>query len=179
MKPIPLAPSGEGVSRQAAAPVFERVGIVGLGPAGRALGLAIRRTWPSALVVGVDANDALERAMREHAIDVGGADLMMLNGVDLIVLGGRAEDSAATLEALEEASLGPAVVTATCGESPALVDAARRLPARFTFVAGLSAADGVWRLQEVPSDLRTETTERLRAFVAALGAQPPAGAQSG
>lgn len=191
MKTIPLSPAGESASRQTAAPPFARVGVVGLGRMGGALGLAIRRAWPSALVVGVDANDALERAMRWHAIDVGGSDLVMLRDVELIVLTGSAEQDADVLAALADCVPGPAVVTATCG-APEVADAARALPPGLTFVEGelVEAAtdrDAAfpedsgwpagrdWRLAAAAaSDDRASVAavERLRAFVTALGVIP-------
>jgi prephenate dehydrogenase len=189
VKSIPLTPSGERGSPHTTTPVFARIGIVGLGRTGGSVGLAIRRAWPSALVVGVDANDALERAIRSHAIDVGGSDLVMLNGVDLIVLTGTAEQSAEVLAALDQCVPGPVVVTATCG-APVVADAARALPPRLTFVAGdlveaghsqggaVSAdpgwlADREWRLLPAPDDPAAAiAVARLRAFVAALGADP-------
>ncbi|HXS30393.1 MAG TPA: hypothetical protein VN755_06125, partial [Steroidobacteraceae bacterium] len=51
-------------------PVFQRVGVIGLGLIGGSIALAARDVWPSALVIGVDRKDVLERAMVRHAIDV-------------------------------------------------------------------------------------------------------------
>ena len=51
-------------------PVFERVAIVGLGLIGGSLALAARKAWPAGLVIGVDRNEVLEKAMVRHAVDV-------------------------------------------------------------------------------------------------------------
>ena len=190
MKSIPLIPSGAAGPLHSTPAVFARIGIVGLGATGGAVGLAVRRAWPSALVVGVDGNDALERAMRWRAVDVGGNDLMMLSDVELIVLTGTAEQSAEVLAALDEYVPAAAVVTVTCGAQSAVTDAARALPPRLTFVAGeMPVPDpppgaGVfadhgwltgreWRLLPAPGDPGSAAAvERLRAFVAGLGAEP-------
>ena len=50
-----------------APPVFERIAIVGLGLVGGSIALAARQAWPASLVIGVDRNDVLERAMIRHA----------------------------------------------------------------------------------------------------------------
>src|SRR6266851_4651297 len=55
---------------EAQAPIFARIGIVGLGLIGGSIALAARQIWPSSLVIGVDNKDVLETAMRLHAIDV-------------------------------------------------------------------------------------------------------------
>lgn len=170
--------------------MFARIGIVGLGASGRAIGLAIRRAWPSSLVVGVDGNDALERAMRWHAVDVGGDDLTMLKEADLIVLAGSVEKSTEVLTVLQEYVPGAAIVTATCGDAREVIDAARALPSRLTFVAGLLAAsEGApgepaftdagglavrrWRLVLAPGETADPiAAERLRQFVAGLNVGP-------
>jgi len=190
VKSIPLTPSSQHSPRGSTPPVFERIGIVGLGPSGAAIGLAIRHAWPSALVIGVDGNDALDRAMRWHAVDVGGDDLVMLREADLIVLTGSAEQSIEVLTALQEYVPGAAVVTTTCGDAPGVIEAARALPPQLTFVAsGLAAmehasrepssgdagwlAGRVWRLVSAPGETGgAAAVERLRAFATGLGAEP-------
>ena len=67
-------------------PLFPRIGIVGFGLIGGSLALAARQLWPSSLVIAVDRKDVLETAMRLHAVDVGGDDLVMVADADLIVL---------------------------------------------------------------------------------------------
>lgn len=179
----PVRPDSAG----GAPPVFHRIGIVGLDASGRAIGLAIRRTWPSTLVIGVDGHDALERAMRWHAVDVGGDDLTMLKEADLIVLTGSVEQSVEVLTALPEYVPGAAIVTATCGDTHAVIEAAGALPPRMSFAGGLrgasedssdrpTAADETsrvarepWRVVTGPGDTPDPiAAERLRQFVAGL-----------
>jgi len=50
-------------------PGFQRIAIVGIGAVGGSLAMALRQAWPGALVIGVDASDVIEAAMRLHAID--------------------------------------------------------------------------------------------------------------
>ena len=81
-----------------ARPVFERVGIIGLGLIGGSLALAARRAWPKALVIGVDDTVVLEEAMRRHLIDVAADDPVVLAGADLIVLAAPVEQNVALLD---------------------------------------------------------------------------------
>jgi prephenate dehydrogenase len=50
-------------------PIFHKIGVVGLGLIGGSIALAARALWPTALVIGVDRKDVLEKAMVLHAID--------------------------------------------------------------------------------------------------------------
>jgi prephenate dehydrogenase len=168
-------------------PVFEKVGIVGLGLIGGSIALASRQIWPSSLVVGVDRKDVLETAMRLHAIDVAADDMVVLAEVDLVVLAAPVRQNIALLEQLDEYVRQPAVVTDTSSTKRAIVDAARALPPRFTFVGGHplgGAAKG--GLEHARPDLFTgrpwlltpatdrsgDAIEKLFAFVTALGAEP-------
>src|SRR6202521_3444977 len=67
-------------------PLFEKIGIVGLGLIGGSIALAARQPWPAALVIGVDNKDVLEMAMRLHAIDVAADDLIVLAEADVLIL---------------------------------------------------------------------------------------------
>ncbi len=67
-------------------PIFQRVGIVGLGLIGGSIALAARQIWPAGLVIGVDRKDVLERAMVLHAIDVAADDPVVLAEADLVIL---------------------------------------------------------------------------------------------
>jgi hypothetical protein len=58
-------------------PIFEKIGIVGLGLIGGSIALAARELWPTSLVIAVDNKDVLETAMRLHAIDVAADDLIV------------------------------------------------------------------------------------------------------
>ena len=52
-----------GLDASLSPPVFERIGIVGLGLIGGSIALAARQAWPSGLVIGVDTNEVLEQAV--------------------------------------------------------------------------------------------------------------------
>src|SRR5712671_3184944 len=117
-------------------PVFDKIGIVGLGLIGGSIALASREIWPSSLVVGVDCKDVLETAMRLHAIDVAADDLVVLAEVDLVILAAPVRQNIALLEQLDAHVRQPAVVTDTSSTKRAIVEAARALPPRFRFVGG-------------------------------------------
>src|SRR6266851_5472230 len=117
-------------------PLFARIGIVGLGLIGGSIALAARQIWPSSLVIGVDNKDVLEMAMRLHAIDVAADDLIVLAEADVVILAAPAQQNIALLGDLGDNVRQPAIVTDTSGTKRAIVDAARGLPARFTFVGG-------------------------------------------
>jgi prephenate dehydrogenase len=176
-----------GRRRDAQPPVFDKIGIVGLGLIGGSIALASREIWPSSLVVGVDCKDVLETAMRLHAIDVAADDLVVLAEVDLVILAAPVRQNIDLLEQLDDNVRQPAVVTDTSSTKRAIVDAARRLPPRFTFIGGHplgGAAKGgleharpdlfagrPWLLTPA-SDASGEAIEKLFAFVTALGAEP-------
>src|SRR5262245_27438844 len=122
--------------REGQPPVFEKIGIVGLGLIGGSIALAARELWPSSLVIAVDNKDVLETAMRLHAIDVAADDLIVLAEADLVVLAAPARQNIALLEDLDENVRLPAVVTDTSSTKREIVAAARALPPRFTFVGG-------------------------------------------
>lgn len=170
-----------------AAPIFEKIGIVGLGLMGGSLALAAREAWPKGLVIGVDEKDVLERAMVRHAIDVGADDLVVISEADLIVLAAPVDQNISLLGRLDEFVSGSAVVTDMSGTKRAIAAAARSLPPRFTFVgshplAG-AAVGGIefarpdlfkgrpW-LFSPRDDSGGDALERLFAFASALGALP-------
>ena len=168
-------------------PVFGKIGIVGLGLIGGSIALAARQTWPSSLVIGVDDKDVLETAMRLHAIDVAADDLVVLAEADLVILAAPVRQNIALLERLDEYVAQPAVVTDAGSTKRAIVDAAKVLPARFTFVGGHplgGAAKGgleharpdlfagrPW-LFTPTGDSTGDAVEKLSAFVRAIGAHP-------
>src|SRR5204862_6799284 len=92
-------------------PIFQTIGIVGLGLIGGSIALAARELWPTSLVIAVDNKDVLEIAMRLHAIDVAADDLIVLAEADLVVLAAPARQNIALLEALDENVRGSAVIT--------------------------------------------------------------------
>ena len=168
-------------------PVFEKVAIVGLGLIGGSLALAVRETWPGGLVIGVDDKPVLERAMLRHAIDVAADDPVVMAEADLVVLAAPVRTNLALLAELEEHVPGAAVVTDVGSTKRDVVEAARALPARLTFIGGhpLGGAprsgidharpdlfrDRPWLF--TPSDDRHgDTVEKLRRFVTGFGAVP-------
>jgi prephenate dehydrogenase len=154
---------------------------------GGSIALAAREIWPKALVIGVDAKDVLETAMRLHAIDVAADDLIVLAEADVVILAAPVRENIAILADLDANVRTPAVVTDTGSTKRAVVDAARFLPARFTFVGGHplggAAAGGLeharpdlfagrpWLLTPA-SDAGGRAVEQLSAFARALGADP-------
>jgi prephenate dehydrogenase len=168
-------------------PIFARVAVVGLGLIGGSIALATRRRWPSALVIGVDRAGVLEQAMRLHAIDVAAEDLMILSEADLVVLAAPVRQNVELIGALPDAVRGEATVTDVGSTKRAIVEAARSLPARLPFVGGHplagAARSGIefarpdlvegrpWLLTP-DGGASAQATERLAAFVEALGATP-------
>ena len=184
--PVIRAPRAEG-----APPIFERIGIVGLGLIGGSVALAARQLWPASLVIAVDRKDVLETAMRLHAIDVAADDLVVLAEADLVVLAAPVKQNIALLAGLDDHVRVPAVVTDTGSTKRDIVGAARSLPPRFTFIGGhplAGAAKGgldharpdlfagrPWLLTPAgrpsghPED---DAIEKLSSFIRALGAEP-------
>jgi len=168
-------------------PVFEKIAIVGLGLIGGSIALAARQVWPTGLVIGVDANEVLEKAMVRHAIDVAADDLVIAAEADLIVLAAPVRQNIAVLEQVAAAVRGGAIVTDVGSTKRAIVDAARRLPGRLTFVGGhpLGGAPRAG-IEHARADLFAgrpwlftpaddavgAAVDRLAAFATALGAQP-------
>lgn len=117
-------------------PLFAKIGIVGLGLIGGSVALACRERWPTSLVIGVDRNDVLEQAMVRHAVDVGADDLGMLAEADLVVLAAPVDANVSLVGTLADAVRGEAVVTDVGSTKRDIVEAARVLPPRLTFVGG-------------------------------------------
>ncbi len=181
----PGAPGSTSASTEA--PVFEKVAIVGLGLIGGSIALAARQIWPTGLVIGVDNKAVLERAMVRHAIDVAADDPVVLAGADLVILAAPVRDNLTILADLEQHIPGRAVVTDVGSAKRDIVDAARALPARLTFIGGhpLGGAprsgidqarpdlfrDRPW-LFTPADDRHGDTLDRLERFVTAFGAMP-------
>src|SRR4051812_25785128 len=135
-KSLPVIQPGRPLPSTGAPAVFEKIGIVGLGLIGGSIALASRQLWPSALGIGVDDKDVLETAMRLHAIDVAADDLIVLAEADIVILAAPVRDNITLLGALDENVRQAAGVTDTGSTKRAMVDAARPLPPRFTFIGG-------------------------------------------
>ena len=182
---LPVIQPGRPLSTQPL--VFEKIGIVGLGLIGGSIALAARQIWPKSLVIGVDNKDVLETAMRLHAIDVAADDPIVLAEADVVILAAPVRQNVSLLAELDENVRVPAIVTDTGSTKRAVVDGARGLPSRFTFVGGHplagAAVSGIeharpdlfkgrpW-LFTPTSDATGPALDKLMAFVRALGAVP-------
>jgi prephenate dehydrogenase len=186
MVDIPVIQPGR-TERSGQVPIFGKIGIVGLGLIGGSIALASRQLWPSSLVIAVDNKDVLETAMRLHAIDVAADDMIVLAEADLVILAAPVRQNLALLDALDENIRQPAVVTDTGSTKREIVEAARSLPPRFTFIGGHplggAAASGLEHARPdmfrgrpwlfTPSgDAGGEALDKLLAFARALGAVP-------
>jgi prephenate dehydrogenase len=185
---LPVIQPGALNRRPTQPPVFQKVGIVGLGLIGGSIALAAREIWPTSLVIGVDNKDVLETAMRLHAIDVAADDPVVLAEVDLVILAAPVRQNIELLGMLDENVRQAAVVTDVGSTKRAVVEAARGLPTRFRFIGGHplgGAAKG--GLEHARSDLFVgrpwlltpagegdpgDTVEQLSSFIRALGAEP-------
>ena len=183
---LPVIQPGELNRRPAQTPIFQKVGIVGLGLIGGSIALAARQIWPASLVIGVDNKDVLETAMRLHAIDVAADDPYILAEADLVILAAPVRQNIELLRDLDDNVTQPAVVTDVGSTKRAIVEAARALPPKFVFIGGHplgGAAQGgleyarpdlfegrPWLL--TPSTEQGDAIEKLSAFVKALGAEP-------
>ena len=168
-------------------PLFDKVAIVGLGLIGGSIALAVRQHWPSALVIGVDRKDVLEKAMVLHAIDVAADDPVVMAEADLVILAAPIDQNIKMLAELEQHVTTTAVVTDVGSTKRTTVEAAQHLPARLAFVGGhpLGGAPrgGIeharpdlfktrpWIFTPVGEGMAS-TLERLCGFATALGAEP-------
>jgi prephenate dehydrogenase len=168
-------------------PVFDKIGIVGLGLIGGSIALAARQLWPTGLVVAVDIKDTLEKAMVLHAIDVAADDPVVLADVDLVILAAPVRQNLEVLASLPEHLSRSTVITDTGSTKREIVEAARRLPPNLTFVGGHplggAARSGIeharpdlfmgrpW-LFTPASDTAGAAVEKLCEFATALGARP-------
>jgi len=151
---LPVIQPGRPLAGTGAPPIFDKIGIVGLGLIGGSIALASRQLWPKALVIGVDNKDVLETAMRLHAIDVAADDLVVLAEADVVILAAPVRTNVALLEELDDNVRQPAVITDTGSTKREIVDASGSLPPRFTFIGGhplAGAAHG--GLEYAPADL--------------------------
>ncbi|HEY8325654.1 MAG TPA: prephenate dehydrogenase/arogenate dehydrogenase family protein [Ktedonobacterales bacterium] len=176
-----------------AAPLFQRVAIIGLGLMGGSLGLALRDAALDGVVIGYDATPGVaERAVARGALDLASASVAeAIAGADLVVIATPTLAAEQTLRAVagQVGHLAPdVVVTDVCSVKAPLVALAGQTPGlaqRFvgghpmagSERAGIAAATGAlyrgarWALtptaQTAPDALR-----RMRALIVALGAEP-------
>jgi prephenate dehydrogenase len=179
---LPMVQAGPG-----APPVFEKIAILGLGLIGGSIALAAREIWPSGLVIAVDNKNVLEQAMVRHAIDVAADEPYVIADADLIILAAPVRQNLQLLASLEEHVEKATVITDVGSTKRAIVEAARELPPRFTFVGGHpmgGAARGGFEsarpdlfkgrpwLFTPHNDASGGALEKLFSFVTALGAIP-------
>jgi prephenate dehydrogenase len=179
---LPVIQSGAG---SGAPPIFEKVAIVGLGLIGGSIALAARQTWPTGLVIGVDDREVLERAMVRHAIDIAADDPVVMAEADLVILAAPVQQNIELVAELAQHVPGRAVVTDVSSTKREVVEAARALPPRLTFVGGHplggaprggidSARSDLFAgrpwLFTPAHDAAGDAVDRLRRFVTALGA---------
>src|SRR5437016_9129288 len=96
-----------------ATPIFDKIGIVGLGLIGGSIALKARELWPSALVIAVDNKDVLETAMRLHAIDVAAEDLIVLPEAGIVILAAPVMQKIVILPARDDNVRVPALISGT------------------------------------------------------------------
>jgi prephenate dehydrogenase len=164
---------------------FQRIAIAGFGLIGGSIALAIKRRWPSSLVIAIDQKPVLEAAMRAHAADVGGDSLVMAGDADLVILAAPVLQNISLLEELPEYLPAGAVVTDVGSTKRLIVTAADRNPS-LTFIGGhpmSGAASGgfgaarpdmfegrPWIL--TPGPRHAHILEQLETFVTGVGAVP-------
>src|SRR5262244_3809922 len=94
-------------------PIFQKIGIVGLGLIGGSIALASRQLWPQSLVIAVDNKDVLETAMRLHAIDVAADDAVVLAEADIVILAAPVRENLDLLGDLDDNVTTNAIITDT------------------------------------------------------------------
>lgn len=181
-----LQPGAASLPAAEGPPPFQRIGIVGLGLVGGSIALACRHVWPSSLVIGVDRNDVLERAMVRHAMDVAADDLFVLADADLVVLAAPVERNNEILAALPKVLTGAPIVTDVGSTKRTTAETARRAAPELVFVGGHPMAGAARSgIEYATADLfqgrpwiltsddgtPAEAVGRMTAFVEALGAR--------
>jgi len=116
-------------------PPFSRIAIVGLGLIGGSIALAIRRRWPSAVIVAVDRQPVVDAALELRIVNEGAVSLDAVAGATLVMLAAPVLQNVAALMALP-AHLESAIVTDAGSTKRAMVAAAVDLPDRLTYIGG-------------------------------------------
>lgn len=166
---------------------FETIAIVGLGLIGGLIALAVRNTWPTVVVIGVDAEDVIRKARAREAVQIASSNLAAVSDADLVVLAAPVRQNVGRLLELPRHVRPSAVVTDVGSTKRTIVDAARRSCGAVTFVGGHplagTAGSGIesasrdsfsgrrW-LFTPEADTSRDALERLYAFVSAIGAEP-------
>jgi prephenate dehydrogenase len=93
---------------------FERIAIIGTGLIGGSFGLALRREFPAARVIGFDRADVLERAVARGAVDEAASDIASaVRDADLIYVALPIGATIDVLPKIAEAADANALVTDT------------------------------------------------------------------
>jgi prephenate dehydrogenase len=122
-------------------PPFTRILIVGLGLMGGSAALALRARWPGVTIAGVDRADVIAEARAAGAIDRGATDIAsaLRDDVDLVLLAAPVLQNIACLNDIAAAVAKlpqPLLVSDLSSTKQAIVQAARALPDRITFLGG-------------------------------------------
>jgi len=100
---------------------YSRIAILGTGLIGGSFGLALRREFPAACVVGFDRPDVLARAVAHGAISEAASDIASaVRGADLVYIALPIGATVDVLPKIAEAADGNALVTDT-GSTKALI----------------------------------------------------------
>ena len=115
---------------------FRRIVIIGVGVIGGSLGLAIKRRFRNATVVGVDRSSVLKKALKKGAIDEGTTNLASaISGSDLVLLAAPVSAIIKMLPKVAKHS-GRAIVSDVGSVKRVIVRTASRLFPRGNFVGG-------------------------------------------
>jgi prephenate dehydrogenase len=181
-----LPMTGSGAS-DAPDPPFQRIAIVGFGLIGASIALAVRRVWPAVLIIAVDRKDVIQSAMRAHAADVGGDDLVMAADAELIVLAAPVRTNIDIVGRLAGYVPGEAIVTDVGSTKRETVTVGAMLPPRLRFIGGHPLAGAAvgglesaradlfngrpWILTPAATEQAAAPRDKLSTFVEALGAR--------
>jgi len=105
---------------------FHRVAIIGTGLIGGSFGLAVRKHFPEAGVVGFDREEVLQRALARGAVHEASAELAdAVRGADLVFIGLRIGTAIELLPAIAAAASPNALVTDACSAKAMVCSAAK------------------------------------------------------
>ena len=174
----------------AAAPLFERVAIIGVGLIGGSVGKALRAHGLAGRVVGVGSGDDTAQALALGLIDEGAADpVAAVAGADLVIVATPVTTVPAIFEAIAPALAEHALITDCASTKGTVVQAAQRWlgAALSRYVAGHPIAGSEhsgpgaaradlfagkrWLFSPGPQT-QADAPERLMALVARMGARP-------
>jgi prephenate dehydrogenase len=165
---------------------FKRITIVGVGLIGGSLGLAIKRTFPSTVIVGVDKPAVLKSAHKKGAIDHSERNLRnSVSSTDLVVLCTPVSTILKQMSRIARYCSPGAVVTDTGSVKSAILKKAKREfagnfigghPMAGKERSGIAGAEpglfrhAAWVLSPAP-DTKESQIHRLRSFLKAIGAR--------